>query len=220
MGNAQSNTAAPEVTIANPSPIKKEGGRRASGANISGKKGEQPAKPKAKVLGGITDNQPSNFQWYKPGWEAYLDDSGNVYYFNAVLQETRWDPFSEGATDPADKGGNAAFAMRRQASWSVFDDYAARKEEAEKKKKLIEERAEKVRHDKLAPWKELVVEAHGDQRVMEQHVSSSNDVILQVSQGLYDPQVSLIPHFSACVENEVNKIDSCRLFINYHGPIK
>lgn len=134
------------------------------------------------------------FQWYKPGWEAYLDEEDNVYYFNEATSETRWDPFDDGNGNYEQNSSflkkNSSRLMKQGSSqWNVFDDYAARKEEQEKKKKIVEERQIKIKQDKKAPWKELGVEAKVDNSKLEKHVTSSDDVILQVSQGLYDPQV-------------------------------
>lgn len=83
----------------------------------------------------------------------------------------------------------------RQASWSAFDDHATRREEAERKRKTIEERTEKVKHDKLLPWKELASTAEEKPQIVEQRVGTSQDVLLQVSQGLYDAKVLFIYSF-------------------------
>ncbi len=112
MGNSESAQSSPVIATTDPYSVSRRrdskgtGIRRASGVVMlaqgltkSGK--QQPQKPKAKVLGGITDVTAGHVQLYKPGWEAYLDENGHTYYFNALLQETRWDVFE--GTDPEDK---------------------------------------------------------------------------------------------------------------------
>jgi hypothetical protein len=174
-----------------------------SGAN-------SPTRPKAKVLpppNHSVQNKQTNFAWYKPGWEAYLDEHGNTYYFNAALQQTKWDPFApseEEAQMMAQQGYSQGYensgyfadggednaTLKHQPTWNMFDDFAARKEEAERRRRLMQQRVDQIRSDKLAAWKELAGEGKIDAHLVEQRVAAADDVISQVSQGLYDPQVS------------------------------
>lgn len=174
-----------------------------------GSNGQGAARPKAKVLpppNHSSQNKQTNFAWYKPGWEAYLDEQGNIYYFNATLQQTKWDPFapseeeaqmmqqqgySQGDENGAffGDGGDEHATLKHQPTWNMFDDFAARKEEAERRRRLMQQRADRIRTDKLAAWKELADEGKLDVHLVEQRVAAADDVISQVSQGLYDPQV-------------------------------
>ena len=110
MGNSESTVSSPVIATTDPYTVTRriDSGaaiRRESGIVMTAqgltKSGKQPQKPRAKVLGGITDVTAGQVQLYKPGWEAYLDENGHAYYFNALLQETRWDVFE--GTHPEDK---------------------------------------------------------------------------------------------------------------------
>jgi hypothetical protein len=208
MGNSQSNAvgAGAAGVLATPlSPSQRMGnqpkggaGRRASatsavpGPNKGALAGDGTTHKKLSAAS-PRGERPETFMWYKPGWEAYLDDTNNVYYFNELTCETRWDPFIDANGDPTGQGQLkkqvSGLAKQLSASWNAFDEFAARKEEQEKKKKLVLERADKIRVDKKVPWKELTSTAKAESHTMEKNVAASDDVILQVSQGLYDPNV-------------------------------
>lgn len=205
MGNSESSAASGHPTVAPLSPSQRMGmntnkgpGRRASSLGVApgGKnKSADGSVPNRRLGSAETAKLGNTFLWYKPGWEAYLDEEDNVYYFNEITTETRWNPFDDGNGDHVQNSSglktqsSSKLLQQSSSQWNVFDDFAARKEEQEKKKKLIEERQVKIKQDKKAPWKELGTEAKADNAALEKHVASSDDVILQVSQGLYDPQV-------------------------------
>jgi hypothetical protein len=182
------------------SPNKGGAGRRASassavpGGNNKGAGGESGS-PHKKLMSAAPPKgeKLETFMWYKPGWEAYMDETNNVYYFNELTSETRWDPFTDANGDPTGqaqlKSQTSGLFKQLSCSWNTFDEFAARKEEQEKKKKLMVERADKIRVDKKVPWKELGSTAKAESHTLEKNVAASDDVILQVSQGLYDPNV-------------------------------
>jgi hypothetical protein len=154
----------------------------------------------------LSAGHTNRFMWYYPNWESYLDDAGNMYYYNDVLKETIWDPaeiyggpplpptYEEGGDgqditwDASDRAAPSLAALGKSSSTSksmknLTMDYQA------KKVMQMEERKETLADDPLAHWKELAQVGHVDPEVIEEHVHESAGIaqlILVVISTCYD----------------------------------
>mmetsp|Transcript_14423 Transcript_14423/g.21668 ORF Transcript_14423/g.21668 Transcript_14423/m.21668 type:complete len:1392 (+) Transcript_14423:58-4233(+) len=135
------------------------------------------------------------FVWYYPNWESYLDESGNTYYYNDLTKETKWDPRElddgyEGQLEstqediewegPAPTLGESGKTFSRTSS---LEEYYA------KKTQQMEERKEELKADPFAHWKELSRVGKIDYLTVEEHVIESTDVVAEVSQGSFEPEL-------------------------------
>jgi hypothetical protein len=128
-----------------------------------------------------------NFAYYFPNWESYLDDEGNTYYYNEMTQETMWSPggienttnYEAEETIPED----AAWDQPIRQESSLIQDFKL------KKAQLIEERREIIKENKMAPWQELAEVAKIDFITVADNTENSRDVVADISDGRYDPEI-------------------------------
>jgi hypothetical protein len=139
----------------------------------------------------------TNFTYYYPNWESYLDETGNTYFFNSITKETSWNPagiydtsyveqppIPEEETEDWDAGPAPSLGSTGKSfSKSGLTDLY------ERRAKQIEERKEILKEDIRAPWKELCELGHFDYETLEDHVDEATDVVLQVSGGSFEPEL-------------------------------
>lgn len=162
---------------------------------ISEDDGNTREKRRTVIASAPAPKKSSNFTFYYPNWESYLDDAGNTYFFNQITKETSWnpggiydlpyaEPLIENETDedwdaPAPLLGSAGKSFSRSGLSDIY----------EKRAKQIQERKEIIKEDPKAPWKELCELGHFDYESMEDHVEEATDVVLQVSGGSFEPEL-------------------------------
>ena len=142
----------------------------------------------------------TNFIYYYPNWESYLDDTGNTYFFNQITKETSWNPaeiydtsyleqqplpesIDETAEDwdsgPAPALNSTGKSFSKSGLTNLY----------EKRAQQIQERKEILKEDGRAPWKELCELGNFDYETVEDHVEEATDVVLQVSGGSFEPEL-------------------------------
>lgn len=150
------------------------------------------------------------FTWYYPNWESYLDETGNIYYYNDVIKETIWDPaeiyggpnytgedIEWDSNSPAPSLGNTGKAISFSNTNSTVLDYQARRAVQ------MEERKENLAEDHFVPWKELASVGHMDPDVIEEHVSESSGIAL--SRVIRSPITAFINLFMVGVVAQVSE---------------
>lgn len=147
------------------------------------------------VIASSTTKKVSNFTYYYPNWESYLDDSGNTYYYNQITKETRWNPAEiyeipvsmdliDETQEDWDSGPAPSLGtMGKTVSRSVMTDYY------EKRARQIQERQELIQSDAFVPWKELSEIGKFDYEAMEDHIEEATNVVLEVSGGNFEPEL-------------------------------
>lgn len=127
----------------------------------------------------------NRFTYYYPNWESYLDDAGNMYYYNDVLKETVWDPaeiYGGPPQPPCQDGGNYqdiswdAPAPSLGSTGKSLSHTRSITDHQAKKAMQMEERKEIIAEDPMAHWKELAQVGHIDPDVIEEHVLESSGI--------------------------------------------
>lgn len=137
----------------------------------------------------------TRFTWYYPNWEAYIDaDTSKVYYFNTLTNETSWDPgavyldFQENVDDVTWQQGDAQESNSHLPHLADQTSFL-RANELERKRKVQEVRMELIKDDPFSPWKELCDVGQIDFSAIESKIVESKDIVVAISQGLYDPEM-------------------------------
>jgi hypothetical protein len=157
---------------------------------------EKPEKRRTVIATSAAPKKVSNFTYYYPNWESYLDETGNTYFYNQITKETSWNPAGvydspyvdptleepedwDDASSPAPSLGTAGKSFSRSGLTDLY----------EKRAKQIQERNEIIKEDPRAPWKELSELGHFDFETLDDHVDEATDVVLQVSDGSFAPEL-------------------------------